>query len=176
MPHIHTADNEHDLTVTAYVVRVDGPEPKALVHLHKKHGVLLPPGGHVELSETPWQAMSHELAEEAGYDITDLKILQPKSRLRHMTDAVLHPYPISMNTHPIPDNHFHTDIEYGFVANSQPTLELAEGESTDIRWLTKSELNALDTTSLHANTREVYTFILERALEEWEQVSATTFR
>lgn len=64
MSHIHSGNNQHDLTVTAYIVRIDTPEPQALLHLHKKLGVLLPVGGHVELSETPWQAIAHELEEE----------------------------------------------------------------------------------------------------------------
>jgi len=61
MPHIHTMKNGHDFTTTAYIVRVDTLEPKALVHMHKKLKRLLAVGGHVEMNESPWQAIAHKL-------------------------------------------------------------------------------------------------------------------
>jgi len=49
MSHIHTQPGQHDMTVSAFIVRqVDG-EWKCLVHLHKKAGKLMQVGGHVEL-------------------------------------------------------------------------------------------------------------------------------
>ena len=36
MSHIHTKPGEHECTVGAYIVRLDGDEPRALLHLHKK--------------------------------------------------------------------------------------------------------------------------------------------
>ena len=175
MPHIHTNDNEHDLTVTAYIIRVDGPEPKALLHMHRKLNILLPIGGHVELSETPWQAISHELTEESGYTLGKLDILQPKSRIRKMTNVVQHPYPLSMNTHDIPTKHFHTDIEYAFVAKDDPEMGTDEGESLDLRWVTKGELDELSNDLIFDNIREVYRFIFDEALNTWEQVPTNAF-
>jgi ADP-ribose pyrophosphatase YjhB (NUDIX family) len=175
MPHIHSEENQHDMTVTAYIVRIDTPEPKALVHMHKKLGRLLPVGGHVELLETPWQAVGHELEEESGYELEQLKVIQPKSRLKHMTRTVQHPYPISMNTHDIPGNHFHTDIEYGFIADSNPELSIGDDESLDLRWLTQAELNALDNSLLFDNTKEVYNFLFDEALPNWERVDTSDF-
>jgi len=175
MPHIHTDSSQHDLTVTAYIVRTDTAEPQALVHMHKKLGVLLPVGGHVELTETPWQALAHELEEEAGYTLGQLEVLQPVSRIKHMSKVVQHPYPISMNTHAIPDDHFHSDIEYGFIAKADPSVKLAEGESLDVRWLTQSELNKLDSSLIFDNTKEVYNFIFDEALSNWDLVSTDTF-
>lgn len=60
MAHIHTQAGQHDHTVTLYIIRIDTTEPKAWLHKHKKMKVLLPVGGHIELSETPWQAAAHE--------------------------------------------------------------------------------------------------------------------
>lgn len=71
MPHIHTKPGQYDHTVTAYIVRTDGDDPKVLLHMHRKLGMLLPPGGHVELDETPWAAMAHELTEESGYTLDE---------------------------------------------------------------------------------------------------------
>jgi len=53
MSHIHTNPGEHDQTVSAFIIRTDTAEPELLLHVHKKLGVLLQPGGHIELNETP---------------------------------------------------------------------------------------------------------------------------
>lgn len=175
MPHIHTNDSEHDLTVTAYIIRTDTPEPQALLHMHRKLNRLLPVGGHVEINESPWQAIAHELEEESGYTLNNLEILQPLSRIKHMTSVVQHPYPLSMNTHDIPDAHFHTDIEYAFIAKSDPDGIISEGESIDLRWLTHEEMNELDSSVIFTNTKEVYDFIFDEALQNWERVSTNDF-
>ena len=175
MPHIHTEANQHDLTVTAYIIRTDTTEPQALIHMHKKLGRLLPVGGHVELHETPWQSIAHEVEEEAGYTLNQLHILQPKSRIKSMSKAAQHPTPLSMNTHAIPGDHFHTDIQYAFVTTLDPTLELSEDESADIRWVTQLELNALESEVVFTNTKEIYNFIFDEALPTWDVIQTSEF-
>ncbi len=175
MPHIHTGAGQHDHTVTAYIVRTDTAEPMALMHMHKKLKKLLPVGGHVELNENPWQAMEHELQEESGYTLADLNILQTTSRIARLKEVTLHPYPISMNTHAITDDHFHSDTEYAFVASADPTTPINEGESEDLRWLTQAELNQLDDSLAYPSTKEVYNFIFDEALKHWEQIPATRY-
>jgi ADP-ribose pyrophosphatase YjhB (NUDIX family) len=175
MPHIHPNKDEHDLTVTAYIVRTDTPEPQALLHMHRKLNVLLPVGGHVEILETPWQAASHEIEEEAGYEFNQLQILQPKSRIKGLSKVALHPNPLSMNTHAIPGDHFHTDIEYGFIATGEPKLSVEDGESLDIRWFTQSEMNQLGSKDIFDNTKEIYNFIFDEALENWELLPTDDF-
>ena len=69
MPHIHTEPDQHDMTVSAYIVRTDSAEPLCLVHMHRKIGKLAQIGGHIELNETPWQSIAHELEEESGYTL-----------------------------------------------------------------------------------------------------------
>lgn len=178
MPHIHTEPGQHDHTVTGYVVRIDGVEPKVLLHMHKKLNMLLPPGGHIELDETPWVAMTHELREEVGYDIQQLSVLQPRLRFSQdeVTDEViLHPQPLLMNTHDITPEHYHSDTAYAFVATSGPLHPLPEGESADIRWITKDELVGLSPSDIWQNTRAVYLAILDRFMTEWESVPATEY-
>lgn len=46
MAHIHTNPGEHDLTASAFIVRDDFAKPRLMLHMHKKLGVLLQPGGH----------------------------------------------------------------------------------------------------------------------------------
>jgi len=142
MPHIHTEPNQHDVTVSAYIVRFDNDEPLAFVHMHRKFGKLLQVGGHIELDETPWQAVAHELREESGYGLDELQVLQPSSQLVEAVGAIMHPLPIFSNTHTIPnmDSHFHSDFAYAFVAGASPKHSPAEGESDDVRWLTLKEL------------------------------------
>ncbi len=175
MPHIHTEPNQHDHTVTGYIIRTDTPEPRALLHMHKKLGILLPIGGHIELHETPWQAIAHELVEESGYTLDQLQLLQPLDIISNLTGVALHPYPLVLNTHSITDDHFHSDIAYGFTAIDDPAQAIGETESADIRWLDASELQELSEDVIRPNTKEVYNFLFETALAKWQQVSPTRF-
>lgn len=133
MPHIHTRPGQHDHTVTGYIVRTDGSEPRALLHMHKKFDILLPVGGHIELDENPWQAICHELLEESGYDISQLRILQPPGMLQKLSGATIHPYPLVLNTHAITPEHFHSDTAFGFIASKSPVHAIEDSESSDIR-------------------------------------------
>lgn len=178
MPHIHTEPGQHDHTVTGYVVRIDGVEPKVLLHMHKKLNMLLPPGGHIELDETPWAAMMHELREEVGYDIQQLSVLQPRLRFSQdelTAEIVLHPQPLLMNTHGITPEHYHSDTAYAFVVTSEPIYSLSDDESADIRWMTKDELASLPLSDIRQNIRAAYLAILDRFMTEWESVSATEY-
>lgn len=175
MAHIHTTDSQHDLTVTAYIARLDTNEPKVLLHMHRKLNMLLPIGGHVELLETPWQAVAHELTEESGYTLSQLRILQPKSRINTMPGVVQHPYPIAFNTHEIPEKHFHTDISYAFTTLNDPEMETESGESLDLRWLSSEELDRLTDADIHENVRSVYHFIINEALQMWDHVRTDEF-
>lgn len=92
-----------------------------------------------------------------------------------MTKVVQHPYPLSMNTHDIPIKHFHTDIEYAFVTESDPAMNAEKGESLDLRWLSSDELIELSNVSIFDNTREVYHFVIDEALRTWERVPTKEF-
>ena len=84
MPHIHTAPVEHVFTASAYIIRLDQKEPMLLLHKHKKLHVFLQFGGHIEPHETPWEAITHELLEESGYELGQLELLQPTSRIKQV--------------------------------------------------------------------------------------------
>ena len=176
MPHIHTGPGEHDVTISAYIVRMQDDEPLALVHMHRKFNKLMQAGGHIELTETPWAAVAHELAEETGYRLQELSVLQPTARNVQVTNAVVHPVPLLVNTHRISGNHFHTDLCYAFVARSQPLSRPAEGESTDLRWLTLPELHsAVSEGEAMADMAGIYEQTITRFLEAYEWVPADTF-
>jgi 8-oxo-dGTP pyrophosphatase MutT (NUDIX family) len=175
MPHIHTDPGQVDHTVTAYIIRTDGDEPRALLHMHKKLGRLLPVGGHIELDETPWAAIAHEVEEESGYRISDLKVMQPKLRIDGGENIVIHPQPILVNTHLIPDDHYHSDTAFLFTAAVDPSVELADGESSDLRWLTYDELHTLDNALIWPDTRKVYEKAIRHFLVEWEVVDTACY-
>lgn len=174
MPHIHKDHGEHDLTASAFIIRDDLPEPRLMLHMHKLLGVLLQPGGHVELHENPWQAIEHEIREETGYTFEELEVLQPKDRIRSLTNADLHPTPLVVNTHNFDAEglHRHIDMSFSFVAHGEPLLAPEEGESLDVRWLTSEQLAALDPSEIFENVREIGQYVLTHVYSEWERESA----
>jgi 8-oxo-dGTP pyrophosphatase MutT (NUDIX family) len=165
MPHIHTKPNEHDLTASAFIVRLDeNQEPKILLHRHKKLNKLLQIGGHVETNENPWQAMIHEIREETGYDIHQLKILQSAPNLEQNpnSNATYWPMPILCNTHRFGGiDHFHDDLSFAFLATELPSGEPDEGESRDFHWVNLAELNALTNDEIVENSQEISRYVLE---------------
>ncbi|MFH1838007.1 MAG: NUDIX domain-containing protein [Candidatus Kuenenbacteria bacterium] len=52
-------------TTTVYIIY----KQKVLLHLHKKLGVWVPIGGHIDRDELPQVATLRETKEEAGLDI-----------------------------------------------------------------------------------------------------------
>lgn len=175
MPHIHTSPGQHDHTVSAYLFRLDYDEPKVMLHFHRKMNAYMQFGGHIELDETPMQALVHELREESGYDMSQVDILQPATRLNTITGSVIHPLPTLYSTHPVGDDHFHSDIAYAVVANEAPKYSPEEGESTDLRLFTRKELIDLPDDKIIENVRETALFIFDEILGNWESVSSSEF-
>lgn len=174
MPHIHTEPGQHDHTVSAYIVRLGGKEPRILLHRHKKVGGFMQFGGHIELNETPWQAITRELQEESGYELDQLTILQPKQRITKLTRSTSHPQPVSYNTHAVEneDKHFHTDIVYAFVTSQDPRSSPGGGESNDLRLFTRSELQNHSPQEIFEMVREIGQFVLDEPLNSWDKIPA----
>lgn len=176
MPHIHTKSGQHDLTASALIIRLDGPEPQLILHFHKKLKLYIQFGGHVELNETPWQAIIHELKEESGYDIGQLKVLQPKDRLKELTGSVVHPIPLALITHSFGGlDHFHTDTTFAFTAIEAPRHGVGDGESTDTRLYTARELAAAPEDSVPKAMKEFGKHLFDTVLNTWDEVSPSRF-
>jgi len=169
MPHLHTEPGQHDLCASAYIVRLDGNEPRVLLHKHKKLGTFIQFGGHVELDENPWRALRHELVEESGYHLEQLSLLQPPHAIKKLTGARLHPMPVVLMTHDFDETHKHTDLEFAFTTRVEPAEAIGEGESKEIQGFTRTELDDPGL-AIPDNVRETATFILEVCLESWESV------
>lgn len=112
-PFSEQADPVH-VTASAIVVSDDGT--RVLLHRHKRLGLWLQPGGHIEPGETPWEGARREALEETGLPVGDVS-----------TD-LLH-----VDVHPGPRKHTHLDLRYlvtaPLVAPTPP-----EGESQDVQW------------------------------------------
>lgn len=177
MPHIHTNPGDHDHTASAFLFRIDGDEPRVILHMHKKLGRLLQFGGHVEVQETPWQAVAHELTEESGYELTQCRLLQPKLRIKHLTDVIQHPVPLAEYTHRFSKIHSHIDRGYVLVTTEEPKHDIAPNESQDIRMLTRAELVRLGDDVIVPNVREVALFVMDEILssDQWEAVDPLQF-
>jgi len=163
------------MTVSAYIVRSVEGEWTCLVHYHRKMDILMQIGGHIELNETPWQAMEHELAEESGYRLDELSLLQFTSDRVEGTDNITHPVPFAMNTHLVGNEHFHSDSCYGFIAKAEPGSNVAEGEASDLRWMTLANLRAgAASGEVLKDVVAIYDFLLSH-IDELAQVPASSF-
>jgi len=175
MPHIHQRAGQHDLTVSAFIVRTDLGAPKALVHRHKHLGIYLQVGGHVELDEQPWAALLREVAEETGYDATQLSVLQPLDRFQS-PNAVVHPQPVCVHTVPYGAfDHYHIDLSYALVVEAEPSGQRAAGESSDLRWLAVEDVASFGDLDMPADVRDQLKYVLTHILTSWEPVAAASF-
>lgn len=176
MPHIHTAPGQHDITVSAYIIRIDQGEPRLLVHMHKKIGKLMQIGGHIELDETPWQALAHEVREESGYSLDELRVLQPTATSFTVDNAVVHPVPLLANTHRVSDTHYHSDFVYGLIASNLPVALPHEEESSDLRWLSAQELQqeAANGIALQ-DVADIFSAIASTYLDTYHPIEASRF-
>lgn len=182
MPHIHTEPGQHDETSSAYIIlERAGEEPRLWLHRHKKLKKWLQYGGHVELNETPWSALIHELKEESGYDLSQLMILQPPLRLDALTNAKSHPVAVNENTHVIDTGdgtaqpHYHTDRAYAFITTDMPASHPEEGESNHAVPMTLQEIIDIPTGEIPESTREIALFVLDAIRQSYDRVDTTQY-
>lgn len=177
MPHIHTEPRQHDLTTSAYIVRLDTPEPTLMLHIHRKIGIYMQFGGHVEFDESPWRSITREIREESGYQIDQIGVYQPKNRVNSLKKAVLHPQPICLNTHLAGDTtqHYHISIDFAFYTNERPNEITKDRESKDTKLFTLQMLKDADDSIMYANVRDIGIYVLEEVAARWDKVPASVF-
>ena len=96
---------------------VTGPRGVVLL-LHKRVGIWLQPGGHIDPGETPWDAALRESTEETGLAC---RFADGAPRLAHV------------DVHPGPRGHTHLDLRYlidGGDADPAPPPT----ESQEVAW------------------------------------------
>lgn len=117
------SDSIH-VTGSGFVV---GPRGVLLLK-HKRLGIWLQPGGHIDSGETPWEGALRECREEAGLDVSFTGPVD--------VDGV--PELIHVDVHAGGRGHTHLDLRYlidGGAADPEPP----EGESQEIDWFTWSD-------------------------------------
>ncbi|MFD1514106.1 NUDIX hydrolase [Halomarina rubra] len=125
-------------TATAYVVN-DGA---IALHEHKRHGLWLPPGGHVDRDELPHEAVCREVEEEMGLTLT----LHSDPRDVPSPAGQALPLPqqhmlYDINVHDGEVGHQHIDlIYYGRVPSREITPDAGETSADSWRWYTTVDL------------------------------------
>lgn len=127
----HPFDEAADPThVTASAIVVDGAG-NVLLHRHKRLGIWLQPGGHLDAGESPLGAALREVAEETGLEATPLD-----ERLLHV------------DVHPGPRGHVHLDLRYLLTARGDAPFDPSEGESEAVAWVPAEQVLATGDPSL----------------------------
>lgn len=122
---------EKHFCVSVYVY--DENEKKVLLVKHKKMGLWVQPGGHVEPNESMEEAAVREVYEETG-----LKVELLGNRVPRDCDYIL---PLAIQKNMVKDDHIHMDFVY--VARVIGNNELVQNvEETDgIKWYSLDEIN-----------------------------------
>lgn len=90
-----------------------------LLHRHKRLGLWLQPGGHLDLHESPWEAAMREAEEETGLAF----------------EPWLSPPPLlHMDVHRAGDEHIHLDLRYALRPCGGEEPAPGPDESPEVRW------------------------------------------
>jgi 8-oxo-dGTP pyrophosphatase MutT (NUDIX family) len=105
--------HDHHLTASAFVLSSRG----VILHRHRRLGIWVQPGGHVDPGESPLDAARRETREETGLEVTH-------------TDP---PTLFHVDVHPGPRGHTHYDLRYVLLASPEDPRPPA-GESPEVYW------------------------------------------
>jgi 8-oxo-dGTP pyrophosphatase MutT (NUDIX family) len=117
--------------VTASALVLDPSRGLVLLHLHRRIGRWLQPGGHVEPGERPEDAALRETLEETAV------------AARHPEGS---PSIVHLDEHPGPDGHVHLDLRYLLLADAAAP-PVGHGERTGdgpgpmLRWVPPDEVS-----------------------------------
>ncbi|MET0980025.1 MAG: NUDIX domain-containing protein, partial [Candidatus Saccharimonadales bacterium] len=116
---------------------------KTLLLKHKFLPLWTPPAGHIELHETPEEALYREVAEEAGITREHLSFINTNQgmELFDRRSSVVDLVPFDIESHPIGDDgHRHIDMAY-VLESTTDRVRPADGESQELRWFSLEELD-----------------------------------
>ena len=117
---------------------------KVLLQKHKKLGVWLPPGGHIEESEFPDEAAIRETKEETGLDVEI--IYDDAVNYKEEGDYTLgNPFTIVYETVPYKAQATHIHFDLVYVAKVKGGDVDSRSEKEEVRWFTLKELDEIET-------------------------------
>lgn len=125
-------------TATAYIVSKIDNQYKVLLHKHKKLGIWIGIGGHVEDNENPVETVLREIREETNLKITLLnekKLLKTKDvrELVHPATIIEEDIPSFKND----PSHQHIDFIYFAFCKNPDRIRMKE----EYRWFSLNELS-----------------------------------
>ena len=123
------AATTRDFTATTFVVHND----RTLLLLHRKLGIWVPPGGHIDPNELPDQAALREVLEESGLDVELSDQGRPIGPIRML------PQPYCILLEDIGPQHQHIDLIY-FARVRGGSMSHSDREAQAARWFTWEEL------------------------------------
>ena len=98
-----------------------------MLHRHRRLGLWLQPGGHIEPGEEPAEAASREVDEETGLAVST----------RPVARGMVH-----VDVHQGAAGHTHLDLRYLVLAPDEDPAPPPE-ESQDVRWCSWDEAEAM---------------------------------
>ena len=111
-------------------------EGKVLLVHHKKLGLWLPAGGHVDENELPTETAVREAKEETGLDIEIIGEEENFERVR----ILLHPKYVQLED--IKPGHHHIDLIYfAKLKDKNQKIEANTEETNEVKWFAKEELD-----------------------------------
>ncbi|MGC8547781.1 MAG: NUDIX hydrolase [Candidatus Micrarchaeia archaeon] len=163
MPSLERLDYAKKCIVAGCIISKDG---KVLLIKHKKLGVWLYPGGHVEPNEHPHEAAVREAFEETGLHVR----LFSCSKLNIKTkEAISLPLPFAAMLENVPYKtgaHLHFDLVYAAKPESGK-VSFSKSEATGIRWFSKEELSSIDT---FENVKQILLAFFDACIEKKKKV------
>jgi 8-oxo-dGTP pyrophosphatase MutT (NUDIX family) len=135
MPHIH---QDIDFTISAIIVHPN--KDKILFCYHPRYSYWLFPGGHIELDETPDEALLREVKEETGLDVTVLAEKPTASKDANNEIPLYQPRFVSVHEAEAP--HRHVALMYVCLAKSGDAVRSDEHDL--LEWKNKEEIEKLE--------------------------------
>ena len=122
-------------TATTIIVH----KKKVLLHLHKKLGIWIPVGGHIDRDELPQETALREIKEETGLEV---KLYNPDKQIEMgNVKQLFRPMHILLEN----INPFHQHIDFIYYATAN-TFEVSpqDGETNNLRWFTPDEIKKFE--------------------------------
>lgn len=125
-----------DFTVAVFVVS----QGHVILHRHRRLGIWLPPGGHIEPNELPDEAARREVLEEAGIDVDLVGGRGLPVDYQGQPVQLVRPEGIQLES--IGPGHEHIDLIY--FARTRPATTPLPDLLDGMEWVAEDRLESID--------------------------------